>query len=286
MTIDSAVYREIFKNSTLGMIILDIAGNVQDINFAVEWLLGYQLEVLKNTPITDLCLPEDAKIDDLLFEELIQGQCTYFNSEKRYIRHDGTIVWILQTSLLVRDSNQLPKLVLMLEDVSARKTAESHLNYVSTHDSLTELYNRAHFDTEYHRLQFSSAFPISLVLIDVDGLKTLNDTKGHEAGDLLLKNVATILKAAFGFESIISRLGGDEFVIILPNMDSEQLAAQIQKLECTRTEFNLSSDLPEIIFSTGSVTASNALEISNALSIADQRMYEQKQIRKRSTTNQ
>ena len=161
-------------------------------------------------------------------------------------------------------------------DITERKLAEEKLKYLSTHDPLTGLYNRAYFEEEVARFERSQRGPVSVVVADVNRLKYINDHYGHDAGDSLLKNVAQALQASFRSEDVIARVGGDEFAVLLPGADS-QVAARVvlrvrQKLEAARgkdPEFAPSLAL-------GAATAETGHYLSQALREADARMYENK----------
>jgi len=279
--LEPEVYHDIFTRSSLAILIMDYDGDcILDANMAAELLIGCPLEELLVKPVSEIYFPDDYQFDLASHDKVIAGNLPFYHSERRLIRNDGTILWVLITSYTVRDSSENKYVVSMLEDVSARKAAEKYLDHVSTHDGLTGLYNRAHFDTEYQRLSFIDVLPASLFVLDVDGLKKLNDAKGHKAGDELIKSVAKILKRVFTSDEIICRIGGDEFAVILHLTPAERAAELLLALEHARNEYNAGKPEYPIHFSIGSATARTRSETKRLLPIADGRMYEMKTMKK------
>lgn len=113
----------------------------------------------------------------------------------------------------------------MLTNVSLRRQTEEKIQHMSFHDTLTDLYNRAYLDKEMERLDTERQLPLSIIMADLNGLKLINDTYGHETGDKMLKAAADILRQACREEDIIARWGGDEFTILLPQTKKEDAAA-------------------------------------------------------------
>jgi diguanylate cyclase (GGDEF)-like protein/PAS domain S-box-containing protein len=118
-------------------------------------------------------------------------------------------------------------------DITDRKKAEEKVEYLSLHDTLTGLYNRAYFEEELARLDTPRKLPLTIVMGDVNGLKVINDAYGHTKGDELLVKIAGVLKDAFRDEDILSRWGGDEFIAILPKTtyrDAQKIVRRIKSL--------------------------------------------------------
>lgn len=111
-----------------------------------------------------------------------------------------------------------------------RKQAEQSLQYLGMHDVLTGLYNRTYFEKEIVRIQEEKILPVSIVMCDINGLKLINDTFGHEIGDQLLAVTAQLMNRVIGPEDFIARVGGDEFVMVLPKADEEMTIGLIKKI--------------------------------------------------------
>jgi PAS domain S-box-containing protein len=145
------LYREVFAKSVIAIVIATEDGSILDANSAAEGMLGYRIEELKHFHVADIALPDDHGSDDALIRDLLDGRRLYYNIEKRYVRNDGILLWVMLTTFAVYGGTGTPNLVHMFEDISARKSAEQYLQHVSTHDALTGLHNRAFFDVEFNR---------------------------------------------------------------------------------------------------------------------------------------
>jgi len=113
------------------------------------------------------------------------------------------------------------KLIMMiLTDITERRKSEEHIRYLSYHDKLTSLYNRAYIEMMLPELEKAEAFPLSIIVIDMNGLKLVNDVFGHAQGDQFLVAMAQVMTAVCRQTDVIARWGGDEFLILLPQTDS------------------------------------------------------------------
>lgn len=274
------LYKDIFINAVTGIMIVTEQGKILDANYAVETMLGYSISDLTRYNLSDIAIPDGQQDDAELIRDLIEGKRTYFNLEKRYVRSDGIPLWVMLTVFAVVNDFKTPYIIMMFEDISARKTAELHLEHVSTHDSLTGLYNRTHFDSEFNRLQNGLLLPVSIVIVDLDGLKTVNDTAGHDAGDYLIISVARVLSEAVGTEGILARIGGDEFAALLPRIGQDAAQQIVQRIRSCQHYFNQANPRYAVDFSIGTATAHRGGDIPKAFKHADAQMYADKMMRK------
>ena len=144
-----------------------------------------------------------------------------------YIGSQGVILYAIASPLYDEHNNKIGA-IESVRDITRQKQDEEKISYLSYHDKLTGLYNRAFFEEETNRLDTDRQLPISIIIGDVNGLKLINDAFGHHDGDELLVSAASLLKQACREEDIIARWGGDEFAILLPQT-SEEDAHQIYK---------------------------------------------------------
>ena len=155
-----------------------------------------------------------------------------------------------------------------------RRTNE-RLTYGNMHDALTGLYNRSAYDFMKNDLDMSRN---ALLLIDVDKFKTVNDTYGHDVGDLVLKKVAEVLKYSFRSSDLVFRLGGDEFVVIMTNVSNsmrEQVKAKIDQANVMLQKPN--DDLPPTSLSVGVAFGDRENPDGDIFKDADTALYRMKE---------
>lgn len=174
---------------------------------------------------------------------LINGQ-TSLECEIYQKKITGELVYgWLRLSLPPGYEDNWERVFISIIDITERKKAEEDLRYISFHDTLTGLYNRAYFEEDIERLDSSRQFPVSMIACDLDGLKQINDQLGHAVGDKAIQAAATVLKAnVFRKEDVIARTGGDEFVILLPSVDINENPTILERLEQSIRQYNQSEE--------------------------------------------
>lgn len=172
--------------------------------------------------------------------------------------------------------------VHVARDITGRRAMEDQLRYLSTHDELTKLYNRAFFEAEVARLQNGRIVPLSVVIADLDGLKQANDMHGHDHGDALIRTAAAMLRDLFRPDDIIARIGGDEFAVLLKGVAEESLEAILLRAGQLLAEkaYVTEHGLP-VRFSMGSATTYLASVLEGTIREADMAMYKDKAAKKR-----
>lgn len=169
---------------------------------------------------------------------------------------------------------------ILFSDVTVMKNAEETIRRQAYTDSMTGVFNRTYFEEVMLRMygMMSELKPLSIIAIDIDGLKITNDTFGHNIGDELLKEVAGIISKVFISDAVISRVGGDEFCIILPNTDYNTAQEKTEQIVKATEEVNGQNPVVPISMSVGVATSceEDHDDIYNIYRRADDDMYRYK----------
>jgi diguanylate cyclase (GGDEF)-like protein/PAS domain S-box-containing protein len=196
-------------------------------------MLGYDNDELLGRTIRDVSHPDDVHLTDAVRSRMHEGTIASLTVEKRYVRKDGATIWVRITGAPRRATDgSLLYDVSIVEDITVRKTAEARVQYLATHDELTGLPNRTLFgELLQHAIDAAKRHDrrCAVLFIDLDRFKIVNDSLGHEAGDLLLQEVATRLRRCIGDSDVVARLGGDEFVVLLNEIQDVEAAADTAK---------------------------------------------------------
>lgn len=170
----------------------------------------------------------------------------------------------------------------VITDITERKQAEEEILYLSLHDKLTGLYNRAYFEIELNRIDTQRTLPFTLIIGDVNGLKLINDALGHQAGDKLLIKVAEKIRYLCRPEDIIARWGGDEFIVLMPGCDTAAAAGVFEQIRDACK--NIDGMPIQAGVSFGMASKCDAAEVlGEVIKEAEDKMYRRKLMDNRST---
>jgi diguanylate cyclase (GGDEF)-like protein len=183
---------------------------------------------------------------------------------------------LLQFSVLPGHEDDWSLVQVALIDITARKKAEAYLEFLGTHDVVTKLFNRAFYVDELNRIERKGLRPVTIVMIDLNGLKAANDLWGHEVGDALLRRIGEVLGKAVDKPSSAARIGGDEFALLLPGIDAEggeMMMEAVRKLVDLNNQF-----YPGMLLSLsmGAATSAAGERLEDVVRRADFAMYEAK----------
>lgn len=214
-----------FHHAPIGIAHVRLDGHFLLVNPRFCEISGYDADTLIGTGFQQITHPDDLNADEALLARLNAGELPRYSMEKRYIRADGTVIWVNLTVAMVRDDADRPEFyVAVIEDLSDLRQA----SFEAMHDPLTSLCNRRGFAcrAKYvltHAAQTGRA--TSLLFLDLDGFKQLNDSYGHAAGDICLADIGGILRSHTQAGDVVARLGGDEFLVLLANREDVAVAA-------------------------------------------------------------
>jgi len=161
-------------------------------------------------------------------------------------------------------------------DVTARKQAEERLRYLSIHDALTGLHNRLYFQEQLKVMESEEYAGVGLIMADVDGLKIVNDTLGHDRGDKLLKGAASLLANCFRKGDVVARVGGDEFAVLIPHTNREEMDHAIQRIREKIKAYNEKYPEMHLSISLGYAIKNDHASMSSIFEEADNNMYHDK----------
>ena len=247
-TLPPADRRSAFANAPMGIVLATPAGLIVDANPALAAMLAYTTEELYGRSMLDLVHPDNRAAAVEAFAELLEER-RMMRHETRLVRADGGVVPVQVTSSWVDGTpdGDPPHVVAIVEDITDRKALEAALVHRSLHDPLTGLPNRILFnDRLHHALERGrrERTPTSLLGIDLDGFKQINDQYGHPVGDEVLVAVAERLTSVLRASDTAARVGGDEFSIVCENSgrpDAEALATRLR--DRVREPLHLASGL-------------------------------------------
>ncbi|XFA99641.1 HD domain-containing phosphohydrolase [Candidatus Izemoplasma sp. B36] len=239
---------------------------------------GYKVkDIINNDTLSyeDLILDKYKKVIRDKWEVSIKNK-EPFTFEYEIRQKDGSNVWVWEQGIpLYEDDNSCKYLEGFIMDITDRKQLENHLHILSYNDTLTKLHNRRYMESKLKEIEHNENYPISIIMGDINGLKFINDSFGHDYGDKVLIFVADTISSIVKDNDLISRISGDEYVIVLENTNEKKandLISKIQKEVLDKNPFDYI-----ISISLGSATTYNKkTTISEIQKIAEDNMYKQK----------
>lgn len=228
------LFRTTIDHAPIGMGLVALDGRWLRVNRALCEMTGHREQALLGRRIRDVSHPDDVDLDRADRRRMLAGEITEYATEKRLIRADGSIRWVLTAVSLVRDASGAPKhFVTQIQDITERRDHEAELRHLAVHDALTGLANRRKLEEGIERhleLQARHGDGVALLMVDLDHFKFINDTRGHRVGDQVLCAAAEAMAGRLRKSDMVARLGGDEFAILLPRCDLDAARVVTEKI--------------------------------------------------------
>jgi diguanylate cyclase (GGDEF)-like protein/PAS domain S-box-containing protein len=219
-------FHSAFSHAAIGMALVDAEGQMLQANAAMGKLLGCAEAQLAGRNFKAHVHAEDVELLTRIWRNLQQGDGQDTMMELRCQRADGTVVHVAMHSGFFSDRKaSAPRLILQAQDITARREAETQLQHIAYHDSLTALANRIRFGTclalAIERCRVDQRQRFAVMYLDFDRFKLINDTLGHSAGDRFLTLVAQRIRQQVRPVDTVGRLGGDEFAILVEQLEHD-----------------------------------------------------------------
>jgi len=231
--------KEVFKTTLLsvgdGVIATDVYGQISFMNLAAEGMTKWDDEEVQGKPLESVYKLIDEE-RNLVIENIIED---YMNRDEKGGSYklileskQGDRIPIQETIAPILEENEgaTKGFVIAFRDVTEQKERQRQIEELSFHDYLTGLYNRRYMEDSIRRLNTNRNIPLTIMALDINGLKIANDAFGHEVGDQLIKAAAKVIKSACREEDIVARTGGDEFMVLLPNTTAKNAEAIKQRI--------------------------------------------------------
>ncbi|NLJ56024.1 MAG: diguanylate cyclase [Firmicutes bacterium] len=267
-------YRELVENLNEVVYVLDENAQIIYVSPNVEQLSGYTPAELVKRRFTEFVHPEDLTGRMEQFLKVLSG--VNEATEYRFITKRGQITWVRTAAKPIVSGGRTIGIQGVLMDITDRKQAEKKILRLGLQDSLTGLHNRYFMQEKIKKLDTDKLqLPVSVIMADLNGLKLINDTCGHSAGDKELQRTARLLKKSCRKKDFIARWGGDEFIILLPQTtlaEAEHVCKRITD-NCRKTHVK---GVP-VSISLGVATKNSINKsLAKALNKAENNMYVQK----------
>lgn len=265
-----ARFQALFDLAPTGKFLIDASGVIVDANRAAGELLQLPADTLVGRSIEEFIPEEERGSSADLLARLLAGE-RIIGVERQYIRADGTRMWAQMDAASVRVPGEPALILAQIQDVGARREERTALARLAMHDPLTGLLNRRGF-----LACLAETARGSVVVVDLDEFKAVNDELGHQAGDDVLIAVAEILQDRVRDEDAVGRLGGDEFMLVLSHARADEAERVADDLTTRIAEARLGLPDRPVRASAGVAAIAPEIDPEALIAQADREMYAQK----------
>jgi len=228
-------FRSAFDHAAIGMALISLQGKFLRVNQSLCHILGYSEKELLTIDPSEIIHLEDIKNNKLFIDDMLEGKIKTYQLVQRYFHKNGETVWIsISMSLVTATYNEPIYFIAQLQNITSEKKAEEQLRHLAYHDALTGSFNRNSLEQKMQEVlsnarRHENGF--SIAFLDLDRFKNINDTIGHDAGDMLLQIVTQRLKNTVRNTDALARLGGDEFLIVLNELNKvDEITSVVRKI--------------------------------------------------------
>jgi diguanylate cyclase (GGDEF)-like protein/PAS domain S-box-containing protein len=224
-------FRSAFDHAA-GMALVAPDGRWLEVNHSLCEMLGYEEQEMLRLSLGDVAHPDDLAAVLINIDRLVKDKSETFQVEQRFLHKRGHTVWtLLSVSVVTAAGDKSAHLIFQAQDITDRKRAEERLVHDALHDSLTGLPNRVlfmdHLKHAVERSRRNKAVHFTVLFLDLDRFKIINDSLGHMVGDQLLVGIARRLETCVRSIDTVARLGGDEFTILLEDLKDPDETVEI-----------------------------------------------------------
>ena len=206
-------FRSLFEQAQIGICYLDVNGNLINTNDYFNKMFQYSTDEIKGLNIKDLNDTTKYNKEYALNRLLNDTNTVDHTLEKPLIRKDSSSFWANVSVSRIRFNNEDIYMSTVI-DISERKKAEEMMHYLNYHDQTTGLYNRHYYETNISTFDKPENYPLTIIKIDINGMKLINDAFGYEMGDTLVKRVVSLINPIVYNADMFCRFGGSDFIII------------------------------------------------------------------------
>lgn len=269
-------FRSLFEQAQIGICYLETDGSFINTNDYFNQMFQYTRDELISLNIRDLNDKTEYNQNYALTQLLNDQDAVDHTVEKPLLRKDGTTFWANISVSRIR-FNQEDIYMSTVIDISERKKAEEMMHYLNYHDQTTGLNNRQYYESHIEKVDVEGNYPLTLIKIDINGMKLINDAFGYEMGDTLVKKVVSLIKPIVYNSDMFCRFGGSDFLIVYTKVQKpyiDIIMAQINHMMTNETIQNIKVS----VSSAYAVKSSSEEDLNLVLKKAEMRLSREKLI--------